>query len=204
MDLTVPEEVYEFARSARGALSPLPGSRTSTVLALQRLGYRELDALSGVHQALAAGYLAAEIGRAGLEVPIAGMLTAVAAGRDGLVQAVDSCETQPVIIDLLEPDAGALVVDIKGDVQTLATIVAKPRSRILAPHLVAARTTRQQGEGPSNGATWWCLYVTFAAFRAYGALTGGMEHTVDHVKSRSQFGRPSRRLSGGTASSGRS
>ncbi len=191
MDLKVPGEVLDFSRSVRQVLrDTASGSREDAVHALELLGYRELGILSEVDDALAASYLASEVGRAGLDIPIAAMLTAVAAGRTGLIQAVDSHKSRPVVVNLLGRDDPVVLIDVAGQARGLAGTVDEQRPRLLAPHAIAAWSVPlNDGEAWADEPRYWCLYTAFAAFRAYGALTGGMEQTLGHVKSRSQFGK---------------
>src|SRR4051794_1204983 len=126
MDLTVPEEVAELGRAARGALAD-PGldrarramdgdraARDEVAAALDGLGLAGLDPRQPV-DLLAAGHLALESGRVGALVPVAARLAATAAGRDGLLQA----RSEGVGVDLFDhADAGGelALVDVHGTV----------------------------------------------------------------------------------------
>jgi len=70
------------------------GTRTEVHNALARVGTWDLDVDDSFVEALAAAFAAQEVARVAEPLPVAALLTAQAAGRDGVVHAVEQVQTQ--------------------------------------------------------------------------------------------------------------
>jgi alkylation response protein AidB-like acyl-CoA dehydrogenase len=197
VNLDIPDEVIEFGKTARDALSDsialdraraaMNGdaeARRGVIAILARLGIHEFD-LTSHHDALAASHLCRELGRIGGIAPVASMLTASAAGRDGIVQSVATTSDRFLVdhADLFEMIS---VVDIDGSIHEATIELVASSRHLLAPFAATCRHQRTEAGSP-----WlWAFHETMVAFTSLGAIEAALDLSREHLEQRHQFGKP--------------
>jgi Acyl-CoA dehydrogenase, C-terminal domain len=196
MDLLIPEDVEDFGQVARQTLADQNLDRARAIMAgddetsrraleqIYALGLADLD-LSDHHDALAAAFLAIEVGRVAAPVGVASLVTARAAKRDGLLQAVGRVG-QVVLVNYGEGEDQVAVIALDGsicDVQSAEAAAARP---ILAPYscLMRPDTAAEKGQ------PWhWALHQTLESFVGLGSAEAAIDISRTHLQNRHQFGK---------------
>jgi len=194
VDLTFPDDVALFGRSAAAALTDPNLDRTrraqdgdgaaiQEVLAgLDQVGIDQL-ALDEPDSCLAAGELARQVGRIGSPVPIAAMLTAQLLGHRGAVHAIGA--ERQALIDHADSDAPSLGVSPDGAIRPLHPLESSDPKRLLAPFASVCDV----GDPISTDTRAWPLHELLSAFTSLGTLEQAMELSTEHLREREQFGR---------------
>jgi hypothetical protein len=197
MDLRLPDEIDDLARSARQALVDPGLSRAGRAMAGQGPASAEtaaaLDALGlgGIdprrpNELLAGAHLALEVGRVGNIVPVAGRLAAAAVGRSGLLQSIPA-SGDVVLVNHAAGSDSLAGVTLDGDLLDLSL----DRRTVTPPPLAPFAITARRGEVIATGQIWaWALYEVIEAFASLGAAQAACDLSRDHLRTREQFGKP--------------
>ena len=210
MNLTLPAAAQDFAASARRAFGDAggvalhrraevdPSLRDKEVGALLgRLGVYELEMRGEEESRLAGAELCRMAGAVALPYPVVGLLARSPDVAGGSMMVPASGGRAAV----LEPDRqwvdhgdlGAwVVVDGEGRLRQ-GTCQAVERNGTLGPFVVPLELGGRVGEVEPGD---WALLVILDAWRVLGVLEGAQEMTIEHVRSRQQFGHPLATLQG--------
>lgn len=191
MRTELPEEVLAFGAAARARLLALGGVRFALQAetdddcrarageALTQLGAWDVDPRAGVQELLAAAELCRAAGSVALPYPLVEQLLSVEGARLALVDA-----GRPRI-DHGDLDGSWRAVDLDG-CQFTAAPGARTVSR-LGPFVVPADLVAAGGPLPADDVA---IHLVLGAWRVLGGLETALGLVTDHVRVRTQFGRP--------------
>lgn len=202
MDLTIPQESTDLARSARSLFqaSGLAVARRAhddaaaavdqALGLLRTLGMEDLTEISTqADQAYAAALLAEEAGRAALPVPTAALLTNQVITVGGPVHAVRDIQDKDLLVDF-GGIANTHIVDMAGRVAGVRARETRVPPKMVAPHAVLVDVDGPLADTSASKA--WAWHEVFSAFSTAGALAHVLDLGKRHLNERFQFGKPLR------------
>jgi hypothetical protein len=200
MNPNLPAEAAEFGAAAEKAFMALggldaarraeaePDHRAAVASALESLGVDELDPLSDLDTAAAAGELCRAAGRVGLPYPVVGVLLRAPGGGPPL-GLVPPSETEPWALDHGDLFPTWWLAGMDG--RARAARPGGPRlATRLGPFVAPMEPIGAGSEQPGDIPARVDMHLTLTAWMVLGYLERALELAVDHVRGRVQFGQP--------------
>lgn len=191
METALPQHIREFQSVARERFEKVGGPqaallaetieapRLAAAQALHDIGAQDLAVRNEPEDTLAAAVLCRAAGAALLPYPVVDDLMSIGGARLTLV------DPRGVRVDHGDLPGTWLLADLDGTTYTATLGIRQPAK--LGPFLVKAYDLAPTGTIPQVDIS---LHLILDAWRLLGALDRALEITRDHVKARTQFGKP--------------
>jgi acyl-CoA dehydrogenase len=191
METALPQHIREFQAVARESFDGVGGPpaalsaetddapRQAAAQALRDIGAEELAVRDDPDQTLAAAAVCHAAGATLLPYPVVDELMAIDGARLGLI------DPRAARVDHGDLPGTWLLADLDGSAYT-ATLGPRTRAK-LGPFLVEATGLTPNGSVPQADIA---LHLILDTWRLLGALERAMAIARDHIKARTQFGKP--------------